>query len=313
LGRLSKDKKMKITTKQFQILTDINLVWDFLVETYDWKKDSGRPAPFFEHAIKASWMDSSYSFLDRIWFDGDKVIAFVYYEAPVTDIYFNVRKGYEFLADELIDYAVTKMPSFGNNQQLILFDGQQFLKDAAAKRGFNQVYECTDMIFDFKNELNYALPKGYHFVESEDIDICKLSKLCWYGFDHGDKGDFININKYDDSLDWTPAKSHKDCLSDWNAPLPHSTHQYDIVIADKNEEYVCFSGMWWIPENKLAYMEPLCTSPEHRKKGLAAAALTKHYHRMKALGASHMTGGENLFYKKIGYEDGYHLTFWKMN
>ena len=28
---------MAITTKQFQILSDINLVWDFLVETYDWK------------------------------------------------------------------------------------------------------------------------------------------------------------------------------------------------------------------------------------------------------------------------------------
>ena len=304
---------MKISTKQFQLLTDINLVWDFLVETYDWKNDTGRPAPFFEHAIKASWMDSSYSFLDRIWFDGDKVIAFVYYEAPVTDIYFNVRKGYEFLADELIDYAVTRMPSFGNNQQLILFDGQNFLKEAAKKRGFNQVYEYADMIFDFKNELNFKLPEGYHFVEPADIDINKLSKLCWYGFDHGDKGDFLDFNNYDDSLDWTPAKSHKDCLSDWNAPSPHSTHQYDIVIADKNDEYACFSGMWWIPENKLAYMEPLCTSPEHRKKGLAAAALTKHYHRMKALGASHMTGGENPFYNKIGYEKGYHWTFWKKN
>ncbi len=28
---------MAITTKQFQLLSDINLVWDFLVETYDWK------------------------------------------------------------------------------------------------------------------------------------------------------------------------------------------------------------------------------------------------------------------------------------
>ena len=77
------DSRFKnITTKQFQLLSDINLVWDFLVETYDWKNDSGRPAPFFEYAITATWMDSSYSFLDRFWFDGDKVVAFAYYEAP---------------------------------------------------------------------------------------------------------------------------------------------------------------------------------------------------------------------------------------
>ena len=41
------------------------------------------------------------------------------------------------------------------------------------------------------------------------------------------------------------------------APSPHSTHEYDVVIADENGEYVCFAGMWWIPQNELAYMEPL--------------------------------------------------------
>ena len=119
---------MNITTKQFQLLTDINLVWDFMVETYDWKNDCGRPAPFFEYALTSSWMDTSYSFLDRLWFDGEKLVAFVYYENPVTDIYFNVRKGYEFLADELVDYAISNMPHFGGEQQFVLFDGQQFLK-----------------------------------------------------------------------------------------------------------------------------------------------------------------------------------------
>ena len=95
------------------------------------------------------------------------------------------------------------------------------------------------------------------------------------------------------------------------APSPHSTHEYDVVIADENGEYACFSGMWWIPQNKLAYMEPLCTSPEHRRKGLAAAALTKHYRTMKSLGATHMSGGEDPFYEKIGYGNGYHFSFWK--
>ena len=240
-------------TKQFQLLTDINLVWDFLVDTYDWKNDCGRAAPFFEYALTSSWMDTSYSFLDRLWFDGDKVVAFVYYENPVTDIYFNFRKGYEFLADELVDYAISNMPHFNNEQQFVLFDGQQFLKDAAAKRGFKQVYEWNEAIFIFKNELNYELPEGYHFVDPKDMDIVKCSKLCWYGFGHGDKGEFKDWDKYDDSMDWTPAKSHKGALSRILTPSPHDSSQYNIVIADKNEEYVCFSGMWWVPQNQLAY------------------------------------------------------------
>ena len=300
-----------ITTKQFQLLTDINLVWDFLVDTYDWKNDCGRAAPFFEYALTSSWMDTSYSFLDRLWFDGDKVVAFVYYENPVTDIYFNVRKGYEFLVDELVDYAISNMPHFNNEQQFVLFDGQQFLKDAAAKRGFKQVYEWNEGIFNFKNELNYELPEGYHFVDPKNMDILKCSKLCWYGFGHGDKGEFKDWDKYDDSMDWTPAKSHKGALRRILTPSPHDSSQYNIVIADKNEEYVCFSGMWWVPQNQLAYMEPLCTHPDHRKKGLASAALSLHYKRMKALGATHMTGGGDPFYQKLGYEKGYHCTIWR--
>ena len=220
---------MAITTKQFQIFKDIDLVWDFLVDIYEEGSDRGVAAPFFEHAIKASWMDSSYSYLDRFWLDDGKVVAFVFYEAPVTDIYFNVRKGYEFLADELIEYAVTTMPNFGNNQQFVLFGGQQFLKDAAAKHGYKQVYEFDDRIFDFKNELNYELPEGYHFVENEDIDIVKLSKLCWYGFGHGDKGEFTDYDKYDDSTDWTPAKSHKDIVADAMAPSPLSRHNSAVI------------------------------------------------------------------------------------
>ncbi|MBO4637127.1 MAG: GNAT family N-acetyltransferase [Clostridiales bacterium] len=300
---------MNITTRQFSIYKDMDLLWDFFTGIYDRDKgDIG--APFFEYAMSSSWMDTSYSFLDRIWFDGDKVVAFVFYEAPVTDIHFRVRPGYEFLADELIDYAMTTMPHFDGKQQFILFDGQEFLKEAAAKRGYKMVFEYEDKVFDFANELNYELPEGYHFVEEKDLDIVKISKLCWYGFGHGDKGEFKDWDKYDDSLEWTPAKSHKSGYADFMSPPPHSTHQYDVIIADENEEYVCYSGMWWVPENHLAYMEPLCTHPDHRRRGLAAAALTRHYRRFKPLGATHMTGGGDPFYEKIGYGKGPHWTIW---
>lgn len=60
--------------------------------------------------------------------------------------------------------------------------------------------------------------------------------------------------------------------------------------------------MWWTPENNLAYMESLCTVPEYRRRGLAAAALSELYRRLKPLGATHMTGGGDPFYAKIGFE-----------
>ena len=47
---------MNITAKQFDKDTDLDLVWDFLVEIYERGK-GGVAAPFFEYALFSSWMD----------------------------------------------------------------------------------------------------------------------------------------------------------------------------------------------------------------------------------------------------------------
>ncbi|MCI9431887.1 MAG: GNAT family N-acetyltransferase [Oscillospiraceae bacterium] len=52
---------------------------------------------------------------------------------------------------------------------------------------------------------------------------------------------------------------------------PHTTPSLAVAVENDRREYVCFAGMWWTPENHLAYMEPLCTVPQYRRKGLAAA------------------------------------------
>ncbi len=92
---------------------------------------------------------------------------------------------------------------------------------------------------------------------------------------------------------------------------PHTTPSLAVAVENDRREYVCFAGMWWTPENHLAYMEPLCTVPQYRRKGLAAAALSELYRRMKPLGATHMTGGGNPFYEKIGSEPCIGWTFWE--
>ena len=143
------------------------------------------------------------------------------------------------------------------------------------------------------------------------MDPVKLAECTWKGFDHEDKGPFTNWNDKDPGTPWNPQKAYNGILSSTIAPPPHSTYEYNVIIANEKEEYVCFSGMWWVPENKLAYMEPLCTVPEYRKMGLAAAALSEHYLRLKPLGAQMMTGGSNDFYRKIGYEEGIVWNHWR--
>lgn len=297
-----------ITTKQFQLLSDNQLVWELLTESYAENKTA---APFFEYALTSTWLDKRYLYLNRLWLDGDKAVGFVFYEAPCTDIYFCLRHGYEELADELTAYAGKYMPGNDKEKKLIFHPEQKALMEAARKRGYRRSFVSEDYVIDFATAaLDYPLPDGFHFVEPADADPVKLAVCMWKGFDHEDKGPFENWEAEDSGTAWNPQKAYQGVISDIMAPPPHATYAYNVIIADEKEEYVCFSGMWWVPENQLAYMEPLCTVPECRRRGLASAALSKHYNRMKELGAECMTGGGNDFYRRIGYNRGVKTYGW---
>ncbi len=239
-------------------------------------------------------------------------MGFVFTEAVVTSVFFNLRPGYEGLADEMVEYAQNSFPDLGGERELVIFSGQEALIRAAEKEGYKVSYENADFLFDFrKSGLSYDLPEGFHFVDPFKCDLLKLAKCTWNGFNAEELGPFKNWNIPDSEIPWNPHKAYTGVVNCAVAPPPHATHEYNVIIADENEDYVCFSGMWWVPENKLAYMEPLCTVPEYRRRGLAAAALTQHYRRLKVLGAEYMTGGGDDFYRKVGYGEGIHWLHWK--
>ncbi len=298
---------MNITTKQFQILTDIDTVWELMTEAYDHEETNGPAAPFFEYAVTSPWHDRDYLRLNRFWLDNGRPVAFVFYEQPVNELYFVLKPGYEILAGEMIEYAETAYPKFEDPLTLVLSVGQKALIEAAERKGYKCDYEETDRIFDFRTgKLDYPLPAGYHFVDSEHSDPLKSAKCLWDGFNSEELGPFANWDIPEKDGGRTPHELYQNVLGATISPSPHSTYQYTVIIADENEEYVCFSGMWWVPENKLAYMEPLCTVPSHQHKGLAAAALSRHDSVLRPLGAEIMTGGGNDFYQKIGYK-GVHI------
>ncbi len=288
---------MNMRTKQFQILTDIELAWELMTDVFTLDEGHGPAAPFFEYALTSTWQDKTYLRLNRFWLDGDKPVGFVFYEGDPNQLHFVLRPGYEALAGAMLDYAETAFPAFDEPRELALNQGQSALLQEAERRGCGVVGEAVQHVFDFSaGRLSYPLPEGFRFVDPDRVDPLKAARCMWEGF-NPDRGPFAGW----ETPGTGPHELYQGVLGAMVAPSPHATYDRTVVIADEAGDYACFAGMWWVEKNKLAYLEPLCTVPKHQHKGLAAAALTEHDRRLRPLGARLMTGGVNDFYRRIGY------------
>lgn len=224
---------MTITHRQYRVLSDHMAVYQFMTEIYerDWR--NGVPAPFMEYALCSAWMDKSLVHRNRLWFDGERIIALVFYENPVTDVYFSLRPGYECLADEMVAYAESDMPKKDGKQRLVIFGAQKALVEAAQKAGWRKEFGYWEKLRDFSEPLERALPEGYRFAQSP-LDIAKCSECCWKGFDHeADEGPWDGDIEYAGAL----------------LTAPHSTAHLTVAVENEAGEYVCYAGMWWTPEN----------------------------------------------------------------
>lgn len=278
-----------------------------MTDVYDHAWTNGPAAPFFEYALISAWLDKAYLHLNRFWLDGDRPVGFVFYEQPVTSTFFVLRPGYEHLAGAMIEYAEAAYPRFEEPRELILLSGQTAFLEEARRRGYLVESEDPDYFFDLrKGALRAPLPDGYHFVDAARIDPLKAAKCLWDGFNSQTLGAFVDWEIPRRNGGRSPHELYQNLLCATIAPSPHATYEHTVILADENEEYACFSGMWWVPENHLAYMEPLCTAPAHQRRGLAAAALSRHDRVLRALGAEILTGGGSDFYQKIGHPDAHH-------
>ncbi len=286
---------MSITSRPFRILADHMAVYSFLTEIYEADFRNGVAAPFLEYALSSDWMDRSFAHRWRIWQDEGRIVGFYFTENPATDAYFCLHPDYNALVDEMIAYAEQNLPGSPKDRRLVLFGAQIALREAASQRGWIECETSNEFDYFFDVPIGYPLPEGFRFTEPGNISVAKAMECCWKGFDNEAEegpwnGDFESGHRL------------------MNAP--HATPEFHIAIENEHGEYVCYAGMWWTPENKLAYLEPLCTVPEYRGRGLAAAILSEMARRMHPLGALHMTGGCNPFYAAIGFKPAVHWTYW---
>lgn len=274
---------------------DFAEVGRFLIDTYV-------PGGRYPNWLRPRWEYMHFhpylrkEFLDRIgiWKDSGRIVAVVNYEDRLGDAYFSVHRDYGFLKGEMLDHAEKNLDSIDSEgrRYLRVFsnDFDSVLNGLLIERGYlkdeSNPEEKEISALDLTKELpETPLPDGFKLKSlEEDNDLRKVDKALWRGFNH-------------------PGEVRY-CMDDRKLmqTAPNYEKSLNIVVEAPDGEFVSYAGIWHVPENRMAYVEPVATDPDYRRMGLGKAAVIETARRCKALGdetAIVETGKK--FYKSMGF------------
>jgi predicted N-acetyltransferase YhbS len=233
--------------------------------------------------------------LDRIgiWEDGGQIVAVVHYESAPGEAFFQIHPEYTGLKAEMLDYAEQRLYGMSEAGRRIVrafindFDPQ--FQTLVQSRGYRRTEDhdrpLSRLILpDPFPEI--ALPDGFRLSSlEEDNDLHKVDRVLWRGFNH--EGE-------------PPPESIEDRKKVQSAPGYRK--DLNIVVEAPDGPFVSYCGTWYKPTNRYAYVEPVATDPDYRRRGLGRAAVLEGIRRCGALGATVAYVGSDLaFYRAIGF------------
>ena len=140
-----------------------------------------------------------------------------------------------------------------------------------------------------------GVPEGYSIQSlADENDLSKIHRVLWRGFDH--EGD-----PPPEGIAW------REQMQD----TPGFRRDLNIVAVDAKGAYAAYAGLWYVAENRLALVEPVATDPDHRRLGLATAAVMEGIKRAQDLGATiAWVGADMPVYRNMGFEYVGRSTLW---
>ena len=116
----------------------------------------------------------------------------------------------------------------------------------------------------------------------------------WQGFDHGE--DRAAFERED------PVIARR---------RPHFDPRLSLTAIAPEGEKAAYCCLWYRPDTDYAYVEPICTVPRFRGRGIAGALLREGLRRVRSLGAKEAYVISDLgFYEKLGFETARRYRFW---
>lgn len=291
----------KIIRRNYSILAgDYEKVKMFLRENYvKYCANGFWPESRWEYVNTLMWYKFYSSHRNGLWEDDGKIVAIATYEMEPGEAYIFISEGYEFLRPEVINYAeqtLYKINEEGKKElRICSYSFQPEVMKYLEDRDYMKQYEDAENVYDITNKLpKVVIPDGFEIItlnEVEPNDYKRLNDMIWQGFDHDGEGVLDGF------------------LMTVNAPGFRKELTY--IARAENGDFCAYASIRMDESQRFGYLDPLCTHPRYRKKGLAKALLYTAINDVAKLGAKYMTGGDNKFYNHIGYESRFYYEWYK--
>lgn len=232
-----------------------------------------------------------------LWFDGENVVAAAVYDMYFGEAFQGVLPGYEELRQEVLDYCWQALRD-DNGLGIAVNDRDAETALLLRNQGFVPADQTeTILALPLDKPLSVELPAGFRIVEPDPVkQLRDLQWLFWQGFDHGE--DRAEFEKEDHAV---------------SGVRKHARAELNLAAESPRGELVSFTGVWFHDAADYAYVEPVCTIPSCRGRGIARALLSEALNRARLLGAKTAYVISDLpFYKKMGFsEDQHYIFYWK--
>lgn len=235
-----------------------------------------------------------------LWFSEGKVVGAAIYDMYFGEAFCGVLPEYDDLFPKVLQYAYEELRDDAG-LGIAVCDGCAKEADTATALGFTRTKQTeTVMKLELIRPFSADLPHGFSISAFDPLeDYEKLQWLFWQGFDHGeDRSEFEKELKKNLQLNLSPR--------------PHFCRDLSLVAVAPDGEYAACCGLWYHDLTDYAYVEPVCTVPSCRKKGLARALLSEALNRAEKLGAKKAYVISDLpFYQDLGFQKDHHYSFYR--
>ena len=244
----------------------------------------------------------------RIWESGGRIVGVAHPEGR-GDVHLQVHPDFRHLESDMYAWAEERLslPSQGGKKGRTLttfaFDYDSPRRRVLSDRGWNRL-ESGGMTRHLRLGGQHIEPTplidGYVLRSTRATDDDLTQRMA----------DVINAGFNTDIH--SPTEIHT-----FMTKSPTFSHDLNLIAEATDGSFAAHVGGTYDERNRRGIIEPVCTHPDHRRRGLARALIIEMFHLLREVGATDVyvdTGdddGASAFYESAGFTESYHGNVWR--